>query len=119
MLGKLTIRCNFATKGCTQVVPLDELDIHLNSCLFNRKLCEKCNLDLMDGHNCVQELMKLNQNMESKLRDTSIRINSLEDENENYLQTIRELCVNANSNQILKVCNTSQTCFNYITSYCL
>ena len=103
MLAKLKISCNFKEKGCSQVVSLEELDSHSNSCPFNKKLCEKCNLESVEGHNCLEALLQFNQKLESELRNTSLRIDSLEIENENYLQTIRELCQNSDTNHILKV----------------
>ncbi|CAG2170248.1 unnamed protein product, partial [Oppiella nova] len=63
-LGKLQIRCDFKDKGCEQLINLEDLTLHTNSCRFRFKpqKCDKCLCDLdFFGHNCIQSLLRLNQ----------------------------------------------------------
>jgi len=103
MLGRLKISCNNREKGCQTVVMLEDLIDHLKSCKIDKKMCEKCKLEILnDDHNCVECLLETIQKLENKLIETtintSIRIESLETENDNYLQTIQNLSSTSDEN---------------------
>jgi len=91
MLGKLKISCSNRTKGCEQIILLDNLNDHIKLCSFNGKICKICQFEILDGHNCVKCLREANKKLEDVLENASIRIKSLEKENQNYLQTIQNI----------------------------
>jgi len=97
MLGNLKICCTFKEKGCDVVINLENLDNHLISCRFNKKICKECECEILNQHNCVQSLLELNkylrEDFNSVLSKNEILTRKLQNsklEIESYLQTIQD-----------------------------
>ncbi|CAG2182021.1 unnamed protein product, partial [Oppiella nova] len=79
MLGNLKIYCQFKDKGCDQVIQLEYHDNHITSCPFNKHTCAKCQCESsVDGHNCVESLLKLNKVLKDDV-DSALIANHLTD----------------------------------------
>jgi len=74
---RLVIACENVSYGCSQLVKLDVLESHLDTCEHNPKRpvpCEQgCGLvipvDELKEHNCVRELRSLIQSYQQKMAD--------------------------------------------------
>ncbi len=76
MLGKLTIRCKYEENGCQQILLLDNLSLHENSCDFREKLCDKCFCVLLENHDCVQSLLGANRRLSETIVGLETQLNS-------------------------------------------
>jgi len=119
ILAKLKICCENRDKGCNEVLLLDNLNNHIKSCRFKKELCKQCKCEIFDGHNCVKCLLEVNAKLADKLKSASIRIESLEKENEKYLQTIRDLTNTnpINSNNSFRVREFHSNVFCFVQKY--
>ena len=56
IINQLTINCKFQFNGCQEIIKVDKLSHHLNSCRY--RFCSTCGLEIggPEGHNCVQLL---------------------------------------------------------------
>jgi hypothetical protein len=98
MLGKLKIRCIYDKNGCKEILSLANLNNHQNSCLFGKKICEKCFCEQSLNHDCIKTLLELKQESDRKINELQNELKlakeeifSLKSEKENYLQTIEEV----------------------------
>ncbi|CAG2163935.1 unnamed protein product [Oppiella nova] len=77
LLGKLEIRCDFATDGCQTIVALEALDKHVNDCYYNPKKriacmkgCDKwMTREELKTHNCWQDIRRDMLRQEVVIRD--------------------------------------------------
>jgi hypothetical protein len=76
MLGKLTIRCKYEENGCQQILLLDNLSLHENSCDFREKLCDKCFCVLLENHDCVQSLLEAIRRSNDSIVGLETQLNS-------------------------------------------
>uniref|UniRef100_A0A1B0GNP9 E3 ubiquitin-protein ligase NRDP1 n=1 Tax=Phlebotomus papatasi TaxID=29031 RepID=A0A1B0GNP9_PHLPP len=82
LLSRLCIACDNAMYGCTLVLKLDSLALHLGECEYNPKRplpCEKgCGFvipkDEYKDHNCVRELRSLIHTQQQKLGELKVEI---------------------------------------------
>ncbi len=115
-MGKLKIRCIYQENGCEDVLLLENLVNHENSCQFNKKICKKCLCDKLVDHDCIQslldfkqKLLQTNNELEDKLNSALNQISFLKSENEKYLLSINEL---SNANELKpSASNKVKQCF--------
>ena len=82
LIGRLNITCENKDFGCTAVVRVDNLEIHLNECSANPKrpvLCEKgCGLiipfDEVPQHNCTREALSMLKEESKKVTQLQMRM---------------------------------------------
>lgn len=86
LLSRLRITCDNKDFGCTAVVKLDSLLVHMDECQYNPKrpvACDKgCGmivpLDEVPQHSCIQELHKMLKAESKKVSDLYDRVQQLE-----------------------------------------
>jgi hypothetical protein len=95
MLGKLKIRCIYDKNGCKEILSIDNLNNHQNSCRFEKKICKKCFCEQSINHDCIETLLELKQESDRKINElqnelklAKEEISSLKSEKENYIQEV-------------------------------
>ena len=79
-LGELKIKCDFESRGCTEVVTLHDLQHHINICHF-KDICDKCS---NKSQEFIEKLIQSNDKCKEEVK-------RLEKERDNLLQTIQKL----------------------------
>ncbi|XP_065176956.1 E3 ubiquitin-protein ligase NRDP1-like [Sycon ciliatum] len=82
LLSRLTISCEFASDGCSQVVKLDCLQGHQEQCTYNPKIPVACTSgcgsvipkDEVSTHNCVKEVRRV---LEARIQDLEAEVAQL------------------------------------------
>ena len=86
MLSRLKLTCDNVSFGCTEIVRLEALQLHLSQCAHNPKrmvMCEKgCGLsvpfDELEQHNCVEQLCSCLKKESEKVAALEDRVSLLE-----------------------------------------
>lgn len=105
---RLCINCDNTEFGCTRILKLDALTIHLEECEHNPKRplpCEQgCGLvipkDELKDHNCIKELRTVIEAQQQKLNDFQQELNEqkftlAEQKRELLLLKVINLCIDA------------------------
>jgi len=76
LLGKLRIKCENNSHGCSEIIRLDNLVDHVLNCEFNPKRpvrCEECHISCpkneLPTHNCIRDLRKQVAALSDKVTD--------------------------------------------------
>jgi E3 ubiquitin-protein ligase NRDP1 len=102
LLSKLLVSCDNASYGCSTIVKLESLALHIIDCPFNPKKPVECTQgcsmivpkDELHTHSCVRELRKVINEQNSKIEDLTCEL----------LKQKNEINVLTNEMKILKEC---------------
>lgn len=87
LLAELELTCNFKENGCTKIIKLEQLESHLNECLYqpNKIIqcpngCEKIiERNEIKTHNCIRELKHENNELKKSVHELNLKYKMLED----------------------------------------
>lgn len=85
LLNHLQIKCDFAGRGCTEVIMLEELINHRQICPYNPEYPVPCTRNCgalvpknqLDKHDCVRELRSIIINQQKELNDLKSTVGQL------------------------------------------